>query len=97
MISCIEYFEHLAENCKFKKYFFYDSDKLTEKEAKYHIKSGSLWNQYGFIVDQYEYEVMKKLFDQVYEAKLEEAFINGQNNVVNHSNSLELGLPLDTF
>lgn len=72
MISQVEYFEQLAENCKVKKYFFYDSDKLTEKEAKYHIESGSLWNQYGFIVDQYEYEVMKKLFDQVYQAKLEE-------------------------
>lgn len=85
MISCIEYFEHLAENCKVKKYFFYDSDKLTEKEAKYHIESGSLWNQYGFIVDQYEYEVMKKLFDQVYESKLEEAFVSGQNNILENN------------
>ena len=72
MISCIEYFEQLAKNCKVDKYFFYDSDKLTEKEAKYHIESGHLWNQYGFIVDQYEYEIMKKLFDQVYESKKEE-------------------------
>ena len=85
MISCIEYFETLYEDVKVKKYFFYDSDKLTEKEAKYHIEYGRLWNQYGFIVDQYEYEVMKKLFDQVYEAKLEEAFINGQNNVLENN------------
>ena len=85
MISCIEYFETLHEKVEVKKYFFYDSDKLTEKEAKYHIESGSLWNQYGFIVDQYEYEVMKKFFDQVYEAKLEEAFVNGQNNVLENN------------
>ena len=71
MISCIEYFETLYEDVKVKKYFFYDSDKLTEKEAKYHIESGSIWNQYGFIVDQYEYEIMKRLFDQVYESKKE--------------------------
>mgnify|MGYP003304304269 CR=1 FL=1 len=85
MISCIKYSEQLTKDVKVDKYFFYDSEKLTEKEAKYHIESGSLWNQYGFIVDQYEYEVMKKLFDQVYEAKLEEAFTNGQNNILENN------------
>ena len=85
MISCIQYFETLYEGVEVKKYFFYDSDKLTEKEAKYHIESGSLWNQYGFIVDQYEYEIMKKLFDQVYESKIEEAFKNGQNTILENN------------
>lgn len=85
MINCIEFTESLAKDCEVKKYFFYDSEYLSEKEAMYHIEAGKLWNQHGFIVDQYEYEVMKKLFDQVYESKLEEAFVNGQNNTLENN------------
>lgn len=70
MIKVVEYNSSKMENVEIKSYFFYDGEKMTDEEAKYHVESGKLWCQYGFTVDQFEYEILKKLFNELYEDKM---------------------------
>ena len=70
MIKVVEYYSYRIENVEIKNYFFYDGEKMTDEEAKYHVESGKLWCQYGFTVDQFEYEILKKLFNELYEDKM---------------------------
>lgn len=70
MIKVVEYDSSIMENVEIKSYFFYDDEKMTNEEAKYHVESGKLWCQYGFTVDQFEYEILKKLFNELYEDKM---------------------------
>lgn len=61
-----------------KNYYFYDSEKETEEEARYRIMADS-WSPNGFKVDAIEYEILKKLVEQVkaeaYEKGKTEGFI----------------------
>lgn len=63
-----------------KNYYFYDSEKETEEEARYRIMADS-WSPNGFKVDAIEYEILKKLVEQVkaeaYEKGKTEGFIAG--------------------
>lgn len=79
MIKVVEYDSSNMENVEIKSYFFYDAEKMTDEEAKYHVESGKLWCQYGFTVDQFEHEILKKLFDELYLDKSTQAFIDGLN------------------
>lgn len=47
-----------------KNYYLYDSDKETEEEARYNIQADK-WSPNGFSVTSFEYEVLKKLVEQV--------------------------------
>ena len=60
MIMQIEYETSYTGN----NYYFYDDEKETEEEAIYNIQADK-WSPNGFSVTSFEYEVLKKLVEQV--------------------------------
>lgn len=78
MIMQIEYETAYTGN----NYYFYDSEKETEEEARYNIQADK-WSPNSFSVDAFGYQVLAKLIEQIkvdtYEKGRIEGFIEGMS------------------
>ena len=61
--------------------YFYDDERMTEKEALYCIEKDS-WSPNAFKLDQFEYAVFEKLVLNFLAAKEKEAYKLGQDSMI---------------
>lgn len=82
MINFIEYENENNKGEIASFFFYYDTDKMSEDEAIAYLQNGGDGCPNAFHLDENEHNVLKKLFDQLMQSNLKDAYEKGKHDLL---------------